>query len=103
MEITIATVTPEGLLIAPADVPEGTTLGEAVRLLKLAPLQEQSISLWGRRARDEDVLAAGDRIDVCPALLCDPKKVRRERAEKQGDVRTVTCGRHGSRRTKKEQ
>ena len=29
---------------------------------------------------------------------CDPKKVRRARAESQGDVRVVTCGRHGGRR-----
>lgn len=42
--------------------------------------------------------ARADRLEVAGALVCDPKKARRARAESQGDVRVVTCGRHGGRR-----
>lgn len=35
--------------------------------------------------------ARGDRLEVAGALVCDPKKARRARAESQGDVRVVTC------------
>ena len=40
----------------------------------------------------------GDRLEVSPRLLVDPREARRRRAERQGDVRVVTCGRHGGRR-----
>lgn len=102
MEITIATVAPEGLSRRMAEVPEGATIGEALRLAGVKLEDGWGVALWGHRCREEDVLSAGDRIDLTAPLICDPKQARRERAEQQGDVRTVTCGRHGSRRTKNE-
>ena len=54
--------------------------------------------VFGRRIEPSTKLHEGDRLEVAGALVCDPKKVRRARAESQGDVRVVTCGRHGGRR-----
>ena len=49
-------------------------------------------------AASEVLGLAGASLPAGAALVCDPKKVRRARAESQGDVRVVTCGRHGGRR-----
>lgn len=56
------------------------------------------LAVFGRRIEPSTKLHEGDRLEIAGALVCDPKKVRRARAESQGDVRVVTCGRHGGRR-----
>ena len=43
------------------------------------------------------VLHDGDRLEISAPLLVDPKEARRRRAERQGDVRVVTAGRHGGK------
>lgn len=43
-----------------------------------------SLSVWGRRATPDQVLAEGDRVELCRALQVDPKVARRERFKGQG-------------------
>lgn len=41
-------------------------------------------SVWGERARPDQVLRDGDRIELCRPLRVDPKVARRERFSSQG-------------------
>ena len=101
MQITLCRVDASGATQTDITIAEGARVEDAIRAAGLAPesLPEGTgIALWGRRATLETALSAGDRVDLCAPLLVDPKEARRERALRQGDVRQVTCGRHGSRR-----
>lgn len=102
MQITIAAASAEGLTMKTVEVPAGATVAEALKAAGITLEDGWGLARWGHRCREEDVLEEGDRLDLAAPLLCDPKKARRERAERQGDVRTVTCGRHGSKRTRED-
>lgn len=79
------TVFEEVLTLAP-----GATLEDAVRASSLstrfADLDWRALSagIWGRAAGWDQVLADGDRVELCRALLVDPKVARRERFKQQG-------------------
>lgn len=47
-------------------------------------LNRYTVSVWGRRVGLEHALREGDRIELCRALVVDPKVARRERFAKQG-------------------
>ena len=57
----------------------------------------EGLAVFGRRVDLMTVLHDGDRLEVAAPLLVDPKEARRRRAERQGDVRVVTAGRHGGK------
>ncbi|EJW91186.1 protein RnfH, partial [gut metagenome] len=80
------------------NVTDASTVREALKQLSIAVLPGTGFSVFARRVTEETVLKEGDRLEIASPLLCDVKKVRSERALKQGDIRVVTCGRHGGRR-----
>lgn len=84
--------------VTPLDLPEGTCVAEALALAGKRVTPTMGMSVFGRRIQEMEVLHEGDRLELSPALLVDPREARRRRAERQGDVRVVTCGRHGGRR-----
>jgi len=43
-----------------------------------------SLGIWGRHCALDSPLHDGDRVEVCRALLIDPKVARRERFQQQG-------------------
>lgn len=43
-----------------------------------------SAGIWGRAAGWDQRLSDGDRVELCRALLVDPKVARRERFKQQG-------------------
>ena len=47
-------------------------------------LHSAPVGVWGRRARIEQVLREGDRVEIYRALKVDPKLARRERFRQQG-------------------
>ena len=47
-------------------------------------LHEANLGVWGRRARPEQLLRDGDRVEVYRPLKVDPKLARRERFRRQG-------------------
>lgn len=98
MQITFCRVDAEGARTSVLELADGATLAEAFAAAGVDPGEGRGAALWGRRARMEEKLRDGDRVDWCASLLVDPKAARRERAERQGDVRYVTAGRHGGRR-----
>lgn len=101
MRITLSEISTEGRTTRSTEreinLPEGATVEEALDAFKRTLEAGEGISVFARRAELLDVLHDGDRVEVAPPILVDPREARRRRAERQDDVRVVTCGRHGGR------
>lgn len=78
-------------------VQDGCTLGEFLRQLDVKMPERSLASIYGEKRDLTTVLQENDRVEWCCPILCDPKAKRRERARADGDVRVVTCGRHGGK------
>ncbi|MDO5532227.1 RnfH family protein [Sutterella sp.] len=104
MQVTFCEITVEGAAARAAErtleLAEGATVEEALEAAGRVLADDEGISIHSHRANMLDVLHEGDRLEVSAGLLVDPKEARRLRAERQGDVRVVTCGRHGGRHRK---
>ena len=79
----------ERQLLRMLDVPEGTTVAQAVErsglLLEFPELgAEPAVGIFGKVVKEPGVhkLEAGDRIEIYRPLLADPMEVRRQRAAK---------------------
>lgn len=70
------------------EVPVGATLREAIHLsgvLTRYPeidLEKSAVGVFSKRAKLDDVVNAGDRIEIYRPLLIDPKEARRAREKK---------------------
>lgn len=67
-------------------VPAGTTVAEALATApvawRVAPaLPGCGVAIYGRRVGPGEPLSDGDRIELLPPLVADPKAVRAQRAE----------------------
>lgn len=68
-------------------LPEGSTLEQAVRLsgvLKKHPeidLATAKLGIWNKVSEQSVVLRDKDRVEIYRPLIADPKEVRRKRAE----------------------
>lgn len=71
-------------------LPQGATLGDAVRASGLAvrfaqiDLARDMFGIWGRLAPPDRPLADEDRVEIYRPLRVDPKVARRQRFQKQG-------------------
>lgn len=70
-------------------LPEGSTVGDALRAAGLlgpsgGPEEGFHLGIWGRKARLDQPLQPGDRIELVRELRVDPKVARRERFAGQG-------------------
>ena len=78
----------------PLQLPAGSRLVDALResalLLGLPDAEVDALQtgIWGRKLPPEQVLRAGDRVELYRALKVDPKVARRERFSRQGAGRT---------------
>ena len=102
MRIAICEITHQGAKAVAAEreieLPEAATVEEAILVLGRDPQEAGlGLSIYARRAQLTDVLVPGDRLELSEPLLVDPREARRMRAERQGDVRFLTCGRHGGK------
>ena len=83
--ITLALATREHQKEVVAEVPTGTTLAQALALLRaqIAELldTEQTVStgVWGKPQPSHYLLREGDRIELYRPLKTDPKQARRAR------------------------
>lgn len=91
MHITLMyAVAPREVQEAVLDLPEGTTLGQALDragwLQRFPEIDSAAFAfgVWGRKAAMHRVLREGDRVEVLRALRVDPKVARRERFVGQG-------------------
>lgn len=72
------------------ELPVGSTVAQALAASGLAQLFPQedldrvTVGVWGRKAQRDQLLRAGDRVEVYRPLRVDPKVARRERFASQG-------------------
>lgn len=72
------------------ELPPGATVLRALQASGIAAedpaleLDAAGVGIWGRKARLDDLVHEGDRIEVYRPLRVDPKVARRERFRAQG-------------------
>ena len=64
------------------ELPEHSSVEDAVRACSLELKEGYALSIFGQRAELTDVLHDGDRLELCAPLEIDPKQARRLRAER---------------------
>lgn len=100
-------VAPREVRVVSLNLPEGSTVREALRLSgflaggvsSVPTLNEDAVAsglwtvgVWGRRERAGHVLRDRDRIEVVRGLQVDPKEARRVRYKSQGSPRAQAKG-----------
>jgi putative ubiquitin-RnfH superfamily antitoxin RatB of RatAB toxin-antitoxin module len=87
VQVEVAYATPQMQIILGLDVAEGTTVEDAVHqsgVLQRFPEIElgttNKVGIFGKLAKLNTPLRAGDRVEIYRALIADPKEIRRQRA-----------------------
>jgi uncharacterized protein len=84
-QVTVAwSPAPREVLERVVQLPDGSTVRDAVLASAGSKLGDVEVGVWGRRCAPDQVLREGDRVEVYRPLLVDPKVARRERFRKQG-------------------
>ncbi|MCX8086615.1 MAG: RnfH family protein [Rhodocyclaceae bacterium] len=84
MQVGVAYAEPGGQIWLNIEVPEGTTVQEAIErsgLLRQFPhidLSTQKVGIFGRLVKLDTPLRAGDRVEIYRAIICDPQTVPRK-------------------------
>ncbi len=84
--VEVAYARPDEQLILRLEVPEGTTALQAIELsgiIRRFPeidLDNLKLGIFGKLKKPNQVLAAGDRVEIYRPLIADPKEVRKQRA-----------------------
>ena len=87
--VEVAHATPEKQKIITLEVVQGTTVMEAVEQSGISSyfpdiqVDEKMLGIFSRKVKPEQVLKAGDRVEIYRPLIADPKEVRRQRAAAQ--------------------
>jgi hypothetical protein len=94
--VEVAYARPDVQRILSIEVPRGTTVQEALErsgIAELFPeidLERAPVGIFGTVVRDrEQVLRAGDRVEIYRPLIADPKAQRAERARAQREAGRV--------------
>lgn len=87
MRVVVAVADSASQTLVELDVPEGTTVADALRLAVPAEPaiaarvhQRDAVGIWGRPVPLDRVLREGDRLETYRAIRADAKAMRRERA-----------------------
>ncbi|MEQ1484212.1 RnfH family protein [Methyloglobulus sp.] len=87
--VEVAYAKPEEQTIVTINVPQGTTLEQAVKLSGLLVrfpeinCSELRLGIFGVTSKPEQNVKQGDRVEIYRPLIHDPKEARRQRALKQ--------------------
>ncbi len=87
MRIEVAYAQPQGAIQRSYEVPCTATVGDVLRLAGADPafvgieLEGAPIGVFGARARREQPLQPGDRVEIYRPLALDPKSARRARVQ----------------------
>ena len=86
LTVEVAYAKPDEQVIIAVEVAAGTTLQQAVeqsglldRFPEIDPAKMKA-GIFGKLKKADQVLQAGDRVEIYRPLIADPKKVRKERA-----------------------
>jgi len=93
IQVEVAYAKPEKQLILALEVEQGTTVFQAAEksgILQEFPeidLENAKMGIFGKAVRNpkEDVLRAGDRVEIYRPLIIDPKQARANRAAKAAE------------------
>jgi len=86
IRVEVVLAMPERQALVSLEVAEGTTVAGAISrsgvLEKFAgfELDPDRVGIFGQKVSPDQVLRAGDRVEIYRPLLADPKEVRRQRA-----------------------
>lgn len=88
VKVEVAYATAERQWLLACDVPDGTTVREALRLSGIAvqvvglDIEQCPVGIFGKLVADahERLVEEGDRLEIYRPLLLDPKEARRQRA-----------------------
>jgi len=89
IRIEVVLAMPDKQELVALEVDPGTSLADAIELSGVVRMFEgfeldlARVGIFGRKARQEQVLREGDRVEIYRPLIADPKEVRRQRALKQ--------------------
>lgn len=89
IHVEVVLAMPDRQEIVALEVGAGTSLAEAIKLSAVAEKFENfepdltRVGIFGHKARADQVLRDGDRVELYRPLIADPKEVRRQRALKQ--------------------
>lgn len=94
--VEVAYARPDVQVILPVSIEQGATLEAAIRrsgILVSFPeidLNVNKVSIFGKLSKLENVVRAGDRVEINRPLIADPKQVRKQRAEQEArDAQSV--------------
>lgn len=93
IQVEVAYAKPEKQLILALEVEQGTTVFQAaeksgiVQEFPEIDLENAKMGIFGKAVRNpkEDVLRAGDRVEIYRPLIIDPKQARANRAAKAAE------------------
>lgn len=89
MQIEVAYAKPDEQVILKLEMPEGSTLEQAIResgVLARFPeidLAINKVGIFGKLSKLDAALRPGDRVEIYRPLKIDPKEIRRLRANKR--------------------
>ena len=96
--IEVAYALPDKQRIIKLDVPEGTTVMQAVIMSQMDSIFEDltlsedlKLGVWGKAVTADRALVAGERVEIYRPLLVDPKEVRRARAARAKAAPALRC------------
>lgn len=102
MNVEVVYALPKRQSLLTVNVPVGSTARQAIErsgILSTYPeidLSVNKIGVWSRTVKLDEILQAGDRVEIYRPLIADPKDMRKKRAEKakeEGRADKVTGGR----------
>jgi putative ubiquitin-RnfH superfamily antitoxin RatB of RatAB toxin-antitoxin module len=86
IRVEVALAMPARQELVVLEVAAGTTLAQAIALSGVTQMfagfevDLTKVGIFGHKADPDQVLRAGDRVEIYRPLLADPKEVRRQRA-----------------------
>jgi len=95
MIVEVAYALPDKQSIVKLEVAEGTTIKEVIEASGVLDTYDQidltrdKIGIFSKFATLDTVLREKDRVEIYRSLIADPKKVRKERATKGKEMRSV--------------
>ncbi len=98
IQVEVAYALPDRQAIIPVNVAAGTTALEAARRSGVAQrfeglnLEDSRLGIFGKLVAPDQVLQAGDRVEIYRPLKADPKEVRKARAARVKERRQESDG-----------
>ncbi len=86
IDVEVAYAREQAQALIPVKGPPGMTLADAIEragILARFPeidLGVNKVGIFGKVAKLDQVLASGDRVEIYPPLIADPKQARKQRA-----------------------